>query len=179
MRRALAAAALVTALGAAIVAPAARTPPPARESAPVAAPRPAVMPDAAAIGSLRAVAESGAEQARTLRAAVRRCRGRAGAGRCVLLPLGNAAAGAKLSEVVLHALTARIVPGSCMTVATRLGGLVSTIAYLAVDGVRNVTAPGYTWAAALASVRVGRRIVALRQGRWPRHCVAIRAGPLA
>src|ERR1700750_421154 len=176
MRRALVAAALVAALSAAIVAQAARSARPAPVSTHSARAGPRLMPDAAAIVSLRAVARSGAEQRRTRRWAVRRCRGRAGLGRCVFLPLGNAAAGAKLSEIVLRGLTARLAAGRCMAIASRLGALVSTIAYLGIDGVRNVTSPGYTWAAARASVRVGRRITAIAHRLWPRRCAGHLAG---
>jgi hypothetical protein len=173
MRRALVAAALVAALGAAVVAHAARTARPAPVAAHGDLRGPPVMPDAAALISLRAVARTGAGQAQTLRAAVRRCRGRSGAGRCILLPLGNAAAGAKLSEIVLRGLAARLAAGPCMAMASRLAGLVSTIAYLGTDGVRNLPWPGYTWAAARASARVGTRVIAVADGPWPRHCTGM------
>src|SRR6478735_9430007 len=151
MRRALVAAAMAAAVGAAIVAQAASNGPPVRAvSARAAHPGPPVMPDAAAIGSLRMVARIGAQQARTLRAAVRRCRGGPRPGRCALVALEHAAAGAKLSEVVVRA-----------DIGARLRGLVSTIAYIAVDGVRSATWPGYTWGAARASARVGARVIAV------------------
>src|ERR1700745_3880605 len=66
MRRALVAAALVAALSAAIVAQAARSARPAPVLTHSARAGPRLMPDAAAIVSLRAVARSGAGQARTL-----------------------------------------------------------------------------------------------------------------
>ena len=46
----------------------------------------------------------------------------------------------------------------------------AAIAYIAVDGVRSATWPGYTWGAARASARVGARVIALSAGRWPRTC---------
>jgi hypothetical protein len=169
MRRGLAAAVLVVALGAAIVAGAARTAPEAHVAAMSARPDARVMPDGAAIESLRAVAAIGAGQARALRAAVRRCRARTAPGRCVLLPLAHAATGAKLSEAVLRGIVVRLAPGPCMDVASHLAGLVSTMAYLGVDGIRN-TSPTSTWAAARGSARLGRRIIAAAEGAWPRHC---------
>ena len=60
--------------------------------------------------------------------------------------------------------------------AARLRGLVSAIAYIAVDGVRSATWPGYTWGAAHASARVGARVIALHEGRWPRSCARADAG---
>ena len=171
MRRALVAAAMAAAVGAAVVAQAASNGPPVRPvSARAAHPGPPVMPDAATIGSLRMVARIGAQQARTLRAAVRRCRGGPRPGRCALVALEHAAAGAKLSEMVLRAVTARIPAGPCADIGARLRGLVSTIASIAVDGVRSATWPGYTWGAARASARVGARVTAVHDGRWPRSC---------
>jgi len=171
MRRSLVAAALAAAVGAAIVTQEARTAPLERPvSAHAARPGPPVMPDAAAIGSLRVVARIGAQQARTMRAAVRRCRAEPRPGRCALVALEHAAAGAKLSAVVLRAVTARVPAGRCADIAARLRGLVSAIAYIAVDGVRSASWPGYTWGAALASARVGVRVIALHEGRWPRSC---------
>ena len=171
MRRSLVAAALAAAVGAAIVAQAARTAPLERPaSARAGHPGPPVMPDAAAIGSLRMVARIGAQQARTLRAAVRRCRPGPRPGRCALVALEHAAAGAKLSEVVLRAVMARVRSGPCADIGGRLRGWVSAIAYIAVDGVRSATWPGYTWGAARASARVGARVIALSAGRWPRTC---------
>jgi hypothetical protein len=84
--------------------------------------------------------------------------------------LEHAAAGAKLSEVVLRAVTARVPTGPCADIAARLRGLVSAVAYVAVDGVRSATWPGYAWGAARASARVGARVIALHEGRWPRSC---------
>jgi hypothetical protein len=179
MRRALAAAALVVALGAALVPQATRTPSPAPVHARHADRAPALMADAVAIGSLRGVAAIGAGQARELRAAVHRCGTQAARGRCALMPLAHAASGARLSEVVLRAVSARVVAGPCMAMASRLAGLVSTIAWLGVDGVRSRTWPGYTWRAARAAARTGARVIALNEGRWPRHCLRIREGPRA
>jgi hypothetical protein len=160
MRRSLIAAGLVAAVGAAMVAQAARTAPLERPvSARAARPEPPVMPDAVALGSLRMVARIGAQQARTMRVAVRRCRAEPRPGRCALVALQHAAAGAKLSE-----------NGPCADIGARLRGLVSAIAYIAVDGVRSATWPGYTWGAAQASARVGARVIALHEGRWPRSC---------
>jgi hypothetical protein len=159
MRRAVVAAALVAAVGAAIVPLAERVPSPAPVAARSAAPRPSVMPDAAAIGSLRAV--------------VRRCRSRAARGACALVPLEHAAAGAKLSGIVLRAIMERLPAGPCMRAAARLAGLVGAIGYLAQDGVQSRTWPGYTWGAASASARVGARVIAVHHGSWPRHCVSL------
>jgi hypothetical protein len=171
MRRSLIAAGLVAAVGAAMVAQAARTAPLERPvSARAARPEPPVMPDAVALGSLRMVARIGAQQARTMRVAVRRCRAEPRPGRCALVALEHAAAGAKLSEIVVRAVTARVPAGPCADVGARLRGLVSAIAYIAVDGVRSATWPGYTWGAAQASARVGVRVIALHEGRWPRSC---------
>jgi len=171
MRRSLVAAALVAAVGAAIFSQAARTAPLQRPvSARTAQPGPPVLPDAAAIGSLRMVARIGAQQAWTMRAAVRRCGAEARPGRCALVALEHAAAGARLSEVVLRAVTARVPAGPCADLGAKLRGLVSAIAYIAVDGVRSATWPGYTWGAARASARVGTRVIALHEGRWPRLC---------
>jgi hypothetical protein len=173
MRRAVVAAALVAAVGAAIVPLAERVPSPAPVAARSAAPRPSVMPDAAAIGSLRAVARIGAGQAHTLRTVVRRCRSRAARGACALVPLEHAAAGAKLSGIVLRAIMERLPAGPCMRAAARLAGLVGAIGYLAQDGVQSRTWPGYTWGAASASARVGARVIAVHHGSWPRHCVSL------
>jgi hypothetical protein len=171
MRRSLIAAGLVAAVGAAMVAQAARTAPLERPvSARAARPEPPVMPDAVALGSLRMVARIGAQQARTMRVAVRRCRAEPRPGRCALVALQHAAAGAKLSDVVLRAVTARVPAGRCADIGAKLRGLVSAIAYIAVDGVRSATWPGYTWGAAQASARVGARVIALHEGRWPRSC---------
>jgi len=171
MRRSLIAAGLVAAVGAAMVAQAARTAPLERPvSARAARPEPPVMPDAVALGSLRMVARIGAQQARTMRVAVRRCRAEPRPGRCALVALEHAAAGAKLSEIVVRAVTARVPAGPCADVGARLRGLVSAIAYIAVDGVRSATWPGYAWGAAQASARVGARVIALHEGRWPRSC---------
>jgi hypothetical protein len=171
MRRSLIAAGLVAAVGAAMVAQAARTAPLERPvSARAARPEPPVMPDAVALGSLRMVARIGAQQARTMRVAVRRCRAEPRPGRCALVALEHAAAGAKLSEIVVRAVTARVPAGPCADVGARLRGLVSAIAYIAVDGVRSATWPGYTWGAAQASARVGARVIAVHEGRWPRSC---------
>jgi hypothetical protein len=171
MRRALVAAALTAAVGAVVVSEAAHTAPPVRPvSARTAHPAPPVMPDAAAIGSLRMVARIGDQQARTLRAAVRRCRAGPRPGACALVALEHAAAGAKLSEVVLRAVTARVPAGPCADIGARLRGLVSTIAYIAVDGVRSATWPGYAWGAARASARIGARVIAVHEGPWPRSC---------
>jgi len=171
MRRSIVAAALAVAVGAAIGAQAAHASPLERPaSAGAEHPGPAVMPDAAAIGSLRMLARIGVQQARTLRAAVRRCHAEPRPGRCALVALEHAAAGAKLSEVVLRAVMARVPAGPCADIGGRLRGLVSAIAYIAVDGVRSATWPGYTWGAARASARVGVRVIALYAGRWPRTC---------
>jgi hypothetical protein len=174
MRRTLGAAMLVTAVGAVgivIAMEATRATPVAPVSARVGHRGPPDMPDAAAIASLRAVAQSGVRQAQALSVAVGRCRGRSAPGQCVLVALEHAAAGAKLSGVVLHAVAARLPPGPCMTIAARLAGLASTIAYLGVDGVRDAWWPGYTWDAARAAARVGRRLTAVQRGAWPRRCV--------
>ena len=171
MRRSLVAAGLVAAVGAAMVAQAARTAPLERPvSARAARPEPPVMPDAVALGSLRMVARIGAQQARTMRVAVRRCRAEPRPGRCALVALQHAAAGAKLSDVVLRAVTARVPKGRCADIGAKLRGLVSAIAYIAGDGVRSATWPGYTWGAARASARVGARVIAVHDGRWPRSC---------
>jgi hypothetical protein len=176
MRRALAAGALLALLGAATLSQVARTASPAPAPARHADRAPTLMTDPAAIGELRSIAAIGAGQARTLRAAVRRCRPRAAAGQCALVALEHAAAGAKLSEIVLRAVSARLPAGPCMRIAARLAGLVSTIGYLARDGVRSRTWPGYTWGAASASARVGARVIAVHEGSWPRHCLSIRVG---
>jgi hypothetical protein len=176
MRRALAAVALVAAVGIVIAVEAARVAPVAPVSASVHHGSPPDMPDAAAIDALRANARIGAQQARTLRAAVRRCRGRPAPGPCVLVALEHAAAGAKLNAIVLRAVAARLRPGPCMTIDLRLAGLASTIAYLAVEGVRSMSWPGATWAAAGASVRAGARIIAVYREPWPRRCAGAGAG---
>ena len=179
MRRSLVAAALVAGVGAAIVSQATRTTLVERPaSARPASPEPSVMPDAAAIGSLRMVARIGAQQARTLRAAVRRCGPEPRPGRCALVALEHAAAGANLSEVVLRAVTARVPAGPCADLGAKLRGFVSAIAYIAVDGVRSATWPGYAWGAARASARVGARVNALHEGRWPRSCARADLGRL-
>src|SRR5689334_7225802 len=134
MRRALAAATLLVAAGALVLALVPRATPLAPVAQRTAPAHPPVMPDAAAIDSLRSVARIGAGQARVLRAAVRRCRTASARGPCVLVALEGAAAGGKLSGVVLRAVAARLPPGPCMHVATRLAGLVSAIAFLAGEG---------------------------------------------
>jgi len=131
---------------------------------------PAAMPDHAALVSLRRLATIGVAQARTLRAAVHRCAPRPARGPCVRIALGQAAASAKLNDLILRAIMARLRAGPCVRVAGRLKALMGTVAYLAIEGVRSPGAPGLTWADARAVARVGDRLRAVAHGPWPRHC---------
>jgi hypothetical protein len=137
---------------------------------------PDMMPDRAAVVSLHGIGAIAADQARTLRREVRRCAAGAGRGRCATLALAHAGAGARLNGVILHALVERLPPGPCMSAAGRLGGLMSTIAYLAGEGSRGAAWHlAETWGAARAAARVGRRVIAA-SGGWPRHCTGAPAG---
>jgi hypothetical protein len=138
-----------------------------------------VMPDHAALSSLRGIAAVAAQQARTLRAEVRRCRARRGPARgtCAAVPLAHAGASAKLNGIVLRAIAVRLPPGPCMGAAGRFAGLASTIAALAVDGARGAAWwPAEAWAAARAAARVGGRVIAARRAALPRHCALIGPG---
>jgi len=148
----------------------------------VAPPRRPVTPDAVATpsvrhapspvgpGAIRDVAAIMAGQAVTLRAAVHRCAPRRARGTCVLMALGHAEAGAKLSALVLRATLGRLPLGPCIAVTRRLGGVAATVAALAGEGVHSRTWPGVTWAAARAAARVGGRVAAVRDGHWPATC---------
>jgi hypothetical protein len=133
-----------------------------------------VMPDHAALSSLRGIEAVAAQQARTLRAEVRRCRARRGPARgtCAAVPLAHAGAGAKLNGIVLRAIAVRLPEGPCLRAAGRLAGLVSTIAAIAVESGRGAAwHPAEVWAAARAAARVGGRVIAARRAAIPRHCV--------
>jgi hypothetical protein len=137
---------------------------------------PEVMPDRAAVVELHGIAAIAADQARTLRREVRRCAAGSERGRCATLALAHAGAGAKLNGVVLHALVARLPPGPCVSAAGRLGGFMSTISYLAVEGSRGAAwHPAETWGAARAVARVGGRVIAAAD-RSPRHCTGAAGG---
>ena len=122
-------------------------------------------------GALRDLAAIMAGQAVTLRATVRRCAPRHARGTCVLMALGHAEAGAKLSALVLLATAARLPAGPCVALAARLRNVAATVATVAGEGVHSRTWPGVTWAAARAAARVAVRVLAVRDGRWPRTCL--------
>jgi hypothetical protein len=149
---------------------------------PPAAPRPAAVPTVrhaprpVGPGALRDLAAIMAGQAVTLRAAVRRCAPRRARGTCALMALGHAEAGAKLSGLVLRATAQRVPAGPCIALVRRLGSLAATVAAVAGEGVHSRTWPGATWAAALAAARVSSRVLAVRDGRWPRTCLALDGG---
>jgi hypothetical protein len=156
-------------------------------SAPAEAPHAAVgavpaadlMPDDAALSSLRGISAVAAGQARELRAGVRRCAVQRGTARgtCATILLAHAGAGAKLNGIVLRAIAARLPPGPCMLAAGRLAGLVSTIAGIATDGTRGAAwQPAVSWAAARAAARAGGRVIAARRAALPRHCAVIGRG---
>jgi hypothetical protein len=138
-----------------------------------------VMPDRAALSSLRDIRAVAAGQARELRSGVRRCAARRGPARgtCATQSLAHAGAGAKLNGIVLRAIAARLPPGPCMRAAGRLAGLVSTIAGIAVDGARDAAwQPAAAWAAARAAARAGGRVIEARHAALPHHCVLIGPG---
>ena len=174
--RALGAVVLTATLGAASLMAGAARPPAVR--ARVAVPAVGHAPTPVGPGALRDLATIMAGQAVALRSAVRRCATRRSRtrGTCVLMPLGHAEAGAKLTGLVLRATVARLPAGPCVALARRLSSVAATVAVVASEGVHSRTWPGVTWAAAQAAARVGARVVAVRDGRWPRTCVAARGG---
>jgi hypothetical protein len=174
--RALGAVVLTATLGAATLMVDPALPPlvPARLAAPAVRPAPTPVGPAA----LRDVAAIMAGQAVALRSAVRRCAARPSHARgpCVLMALGHAKAGATLTGLVLRATVARLPAGPCVALAGRLASVAATVAAVASEGVAGRTWPGVTWAAAEAAARVAARVVAVRDGRWPRTCVAAISG---
>jgi hypothetical protein len=174
--RALGAVVLTARLGAATLLVDPARPPPAR--ARVAVPPVRHVPTPVGPGALREVAAIMAGQAVALRSAVRRCGARRSRARgtCVLMALGHAEAGATLTGLVLRATMARLPAGPCVALARRLSSVAATVAAVASEGVHSRTWPGVTWAAAQAAARVGARVVAVRDGRWPRTCLPALGG---
>jgi hypothetical protein len=128
--------------------------------------------------ALRSVARIAAEQAGALRGEVRHCTRIPAAPertRCDHMALAHAAAAAKLNAVILSAARERVSP-PCARMAARMGGLLSALAFIAVDGTRSLPWPRQVRASARAAARV-----AIRLGRAarPAACVPGAGGPLA
>jgi hypothetical protein len=172
--RALAAVVVTASFGAAAVAVDPARPPAAPK--PVAVPSVRHAPSPVRPGALRDLAAIMAGQAVTLRAAVHQCAPHRARGACVLLALGHAEAAAKLNGLVLRATAQRLPAGPCVALVRRLGSVAATVAAVAGEGVHSRTWPGATWAAARAAARVGARVLAVRDGRWPRTCLALDGG---
>jgi hypothetical protein len=119
------------------------------------------------LGRLGAIA---AGQAQTLLREIRACGRPAPSGRCLVLALGHASAGAKMNGVILAAARPGLEAQRCRRALDRLGAMMATIAYLGVDAAHSGPWPAEVRADARAAAVVARRMggVAAAAGRLRR-----------